>query len=164
MDEKTYGPAVEVEKAVFWVVAAERHTRQEDPHADAASEHADELLALACRDLVDAVNAGDPREWPIGWACGEVGTGWPGGTAGGPVHTEPCRLRPNHDGGHDWEIAEDAKPAGYIVLLREHGRWTDHWDGTVHPDRAEGDRSLAEARAAGYEAILTAAVPVEAGR
>ena len=72
----------------------------EPPPDDASPE---EVVAV----LVDAINAGDPQDWPIGWACGEVGTGWPNGTDGGPVHTEPCRLRPNHDGKHDWAIAED---------------------------------------------------------
>lgn len=111
MDMSTYGPQQAVEKAALRVIAADRFAREEDPHADAESEHADEQLALACRDLVDAVNAGDPREWPVGWACGEVGTGWPNGTDGGPVNTEPCRLRPEHDGPHDWAIAEDQEAA-----------------------------------------------------
>lgn len=54
-----------------------------------------------------------------------------------------------------------AGPAGYIVLLRERDdRWADNWDGLVHPDRQAGDDALAKARAAGYEAILTAATQV----
>ncbi|MFC0504265.1 hypothetical protein [Micromonospora costi] len=166
MDETTYAPQTEVEKATLRVIAADRYAREEDPNADAESEHADELLALACRDLVDAVNAGDPREWPIGWACGEVGTGWPNGTDGRPVHTQPCRFRPDHDGRHDWAIAEDAaeaaKPAGFIVLIRENDRWCDNWDGEVHPDQAAGSAALDVARSAGYEAVLVAAVPVAA--
>lgn len=117
MDEMTYGPQTEVEKAALRVIATDRYAREADPHADAESEHADEQLALACRDLTDAVDAGDPREWPVGWACGEVGTGWPNGTDGGPVNTEPCRLRPDHDGQHDWAIAEDAAEIARVIRL-----------------------------------------------
>lgn len=153
---------VAAEEAAVTCIVADRYARPEDPHADAAHEHAVEGFALAARELVDAINAGDPQDWPIGWACGEVGTGWPNGTDGGPVNTEPCRLRPEHEGKHDWALAEDAAPVGFIVLLHENGRWTDNWDGTVHPDRVAGDEALGKAREAGYEAMLTAAVPAEA--
>ncbi|WBB94248.1 hypothetical protein [Verrucosispora sp. WMMC514] len=114
MDETTYAPATEVEKAVFRVIAADRYARETDPHADAESEHADELLAHACRDLVDAVYTGDPREWPVGWACGEVGTRFPEDTE--PIDTAPCRLRPDHEEAHDWAAAEDAAEAQRIAL------------------------------------------------
>lgn len=121
MDEKTYGPQREVEQAVLRVIAADRYAREEDPHADAESEHADELLALASRDLVDAVNAGDPQEWPIGWACGEVQTWYPNGSD--PVSTEPCRLRPGHDSLHDWAETEATEEAdrlrAELATLRE---------------------------------------------
>lgn len=53
------------------------------------------------------------------------------------------------------------EPLGYIVLIREHNRWTDTWDGEVHPTIADGERSLAKARRNGWEAVLTAAVAVD---
>lgn len=106
-DDKVITALVAAEEAAIRCITADRYARPEDPNADAAHEHAVESFALACRDVVDAVDAGDPREWPIGWACGEVGTGWPNGTDGGPVNTQPCRFRPGHEGPHDWVIAED---------------------------------------------------------
>jgi branched-subunit amino acid aminotransferase/4-amino-4-deoxychorismate lyase len=48
---------------------------------------------------------------------------------------------------------------GYVVFLREDGRWTANWDGEVHPDRASGEAALAEAQSRGYDdAILTASI------
>ncbi|PZG12452.1 hypothetical protein C1I95_25730 [Micromonospora craterilacus] len=54
------------------------------------------------------------------------------------------------------------EPVGYIVLIREHDRWCDNWDAEVHTDQTAGGEALTGARAAGYEAILVAAVPVDA--
>jgi hypothetical protein len=59
-------------------------------------------------------------------------------------------------------VADTTTPLGYIVLIREHVRWTDNWDAAVHPTLEEGQRAVAAARAAGYEAVLIAAVPVSA--
>jgi len=39
----------------------------EGPHADAASEHADEQLCLAARDLARAIEALPAKDRPIGW-------------------------------------------------------------------------------------------------
>lgn len=42
---------------------------EEVPHAHSDDEaaYANELLALASRDLVEVVNAGPPRDRPVGW-------------------------------------------------------------------------------------------------
>lgn len=55
---------------------------------------------------------------------------------------------------------QDDAPLGYIVLIREHGRWTENWDGELHPTAEAGNASLAGARNAGYTAVLTVAMPV----
>ncbi len=51
------------------------------------------------------------------------------------------------------------EPLGYYVLVRQHDRWVADWDGELHPTREAGEKSCAEARADGWEAVLTAAVP-----
>ncbi|MBM0235912.1 hypothetical protein JNW88_00220 [Micromonospora sp. ATA32] len=114
LNPKTLEAMRVLEERILHSLLTERHGRVEDPYYAAANEHADEGIALAARDLVDAINAGSPQDWPVDWACGEVGTGWPNGTAGDPVHTEPCRLRPDHDGDHDWAIREDAAEAAQL--------------------------------------------------
>lgn len=57
-----------VEAAVLDAIRARHYFREADPHAGAAQEHADELVALAARDLVRAVEALPEGERPIGWA------------------------------------------------------------------------------------------------
>lgn len=56
-----------VEKAALHSIAAHHYYADEDPHSDAAAEHADEQLALAARDLVRAVEALPGHQRPIGW-------------------------------------------------------------------------------------------------
>lgn len=51
-------------------------------------------------------------------------------------------------------------PVGFIVLLEEDGQWGPTWDGQVHPDVDTGTLAVQAARAAGYRALLTAAMPV----
>jgi hypothetical protein len=58
------------------------------------------------------------------------------------------------------EVDHGRDVAGYIVVIREHDRWHDNWDGTVHLTRGEGEEALAAAGRAGYEAALTVAVIV----
>lgn len=67
MDIDTYVALHKVRGATLWAILALDHARTEDPHADASSELADEQLALACRDVVRAINAGSKDEWPVGW-------------------------------------------------------------------------------------------------
>ena len=56
-----------VEAAALRSIAADRFPRDDDRHAGATSELADERLALACRDLVRLVEA-LPEAWrPVGW-------------------------------------------------------------------------------------------------
>lgn len=56
----------------------------------------------------------------------------------------------------------EKNPIGYIVLLREpfDGPWRDNWDGVVHGSLSTGKQALKDARDAGFEAVLTAAMPV----
>jgi len=61
-----------VEVSALRAIAADRYARDEDPHADAESEDADEQLALAARDLVRAVEALPADARPIGWDPAEV--------------------------------------------------------------------------------------------
>jgi hypothetical protein len=56
-----------VEQAALRAITAHHYFRDEDPHADAAAEYADEQLALAARDLVRAVEALPEDKRPIGW-------------------------------------------------------------------------------------------------
>ena len=56
-----------VEAAALRSIAAHHYERAEDPHAGAEDEYASELLALAARDLVRAVEALPEGERPIGW-------------------------------------------------------------------------------------------------
>lgn len=57
--------------AVLRVIQADHYGREDDPHADAESEHAAELVALAARALARAVNAKPPEERPINWDMGD---------------------------------------------------------------------------------------------
>lgn len=119
LNPKTLEAMRVLEERILNSLLAERHGSESDPNYGAANEHADEGIALAARDLVDAINAADPQDWPVGWACGEVGTGWPNGTARDPVYTEPCRLRPDHEEPHDWAQRETAQEAeAEIAKLR----------------------------------------------
>lgn len=43
------------------------HYAEEGPHADAEAEYADEQVALAARDLAEAVEALPAGERPVGW-------------------------------------------------------------------------------------------------
>lgn len=122
LNPKTLDAMRVLEERVLNSLLAERHGRVEDPNYAAANEYADEGISLAARDLVDAINAGHPQEWPVGWFCGEVGTGFPG-PGPGPVFTQPCRLRPEHDEPHDWarrEAAQEAE-AELLAMIRRHG-------------------------------------------
>lgn len=56
-----------VERAALRAITADRYASESDPHADAESEYADEHLALAARDLVNAVEALPDDKKPIGW-------------------------------------------------------------------------------------------------
>lgn len=56
-----------VVRAALRCVAAEFYADDANPHADAEAEHAGELLALAARELVRAVDALPESEQPIGW-------------------------------------------------------------------------------------------------
>lgn len=55
-------------RASLRVIAADHYANDADPHADAESEYAGELLALAARNLVRAVDALPEDQQPIGWA------------------------------------------------------------------------------------------------
>lgn len=44
-----------------------------DPTGDWEAEFADEQLALAARDFVQAVEAQDPKDRPVGWSGKETG-------------------------------------------------------------------------------------------
>lgn len=61
-----------VERAALRSVAAHHYYEDEDPHSDAAAEHADEQLALAARELVRAVEALPADQRPIGWDVAEA--------------------------------------------------------------------------------------------
>jgi hypothetical protein len=56
--------------------------------------------------------------------------------------------------------------AGFIVILRgDDGKLSDDWDARVHETREDAEIELAEAVSAGYDAFLTAVVPLaEAAR
>lgn len=56
-----------VRRAALASVMATDYGRDVDPHADAHVEYADECLALAARDLVEAVEAMQADKWPVGW-------------------------------------------------------------------------------------------------
>jgi hypothetical protein len=58
------------------------------------------------------------------------------------------------------------EPLGYFVALREHGRWTDFWDGEVHTtiDAAKASADVASERDGelqGWEVVVCRLVPVE---
>lgn len=57
----------DVESAALQSIHAQHYFRDEDPHADAAAEHAMEQLCLAARELVRAVDAMPECDQPIGW-------------------------------------------------------------------------------------------------
>ena len=61
-----------VEAAALRAITAHHYFRDEDPHSDAEAEHADELLAIAARDLVRAVEALPENERPVGWDAAEA--------------------------------------------------------------------------------------------
>ena len=61
-----------VEAAALRVIQGRHYARETDPHAGAQLEWADELLALAARDLVRAVEALPEEDRPIGWDVAEV--------------------------------------------------------------------------------------------
>jgi hypothetical protein len=61
-----------VEAAALRSITAHHYSRPEDPFADAEDQHAGELLALAARDLVRAVDALPEDRRPIGWGTTEV--------------------------------------------------------------------------------------------
>lgn len=67
-----YYPPVEqhenVIKAALRVIEGTHYQRADDPHADAEQQYGQELLALAARALVEAVNAKPADEQPVGWA------------------------------------------------------------------------------------------------
>lgn len=107
-----------LEERILNSLLAERHGRIEDPNYAAANEHADEGIALAARDLVDAIDAANPEEWPVGWFCGEVQM-LPDRGVNHPVFGKQCRLRPQHDGGHDW--ARDTRT--YLIWSNHHKAW-----------------------------------------
>lgn len=73
-----------VESAALRSIAAHHYARDTDPHADAADQHASELLALAARDLVRAVEALPVEDRPIGWDEHSFG----------PFSTEPGAATP----------------------------------------------------------------------
>lgn len=67
-----YAPAAEHQQlisAALDAIQATHYYREEDPHADASREYADEQLALAARNLARAVDALPADEQPIGWAA-----------------------------------------------------------------------------------------------
>ncbi|MEX5634989.1 hypothetical protein [Parafrankia sp. FMc2] len=72
----------EVIRAALRVLAA-KWGDETDPHFDAEQQYADELLALAARQLVDATDALPADQRPVGWArvfcdtCGQVITPTP---------------------------------------------------------------------------------------
>ena len=52
-------------------------------------------------------------------------------------------------------VAEGWCRVGYVALLKEtDGRWTNDWDGRIHPERDDAEREVAESTAAGYETVL----------
>lgn len=55
--------------AVLRTIQADHYSREDDPHFDAEREHAAELLALAARELVRAVDGMPADEQPIGWSA-----------------------------------------------------------------------------------------------
>lgn len=56
-----------VESAALEAIQARHYGRETDLWADAASEHADEQLALAARDLVRAIEALPAADRPVFW-------------------------------------------------------------------------------------------------
>ncbi|MEU3261003.1 hypothetical protein ABZ694_24975 [Streptomyces albidoflavus] len=67
-----YAPPTEHQKLIATAldtIQATHYYREEDPHADAAREYADEQLALAARNLTRAVDALPADEQPIGWTA-----------------------------------------------------------------------------------------------
>lgn len=55
------------------------------------------------------------------------------------------------------EPTTDPAVLGFIVLIHDDGKrpgWHHDWDGEVHPDLGKARQSLAEARKAGYAAVL----------
>lgn len=54
-------------RAVLRSIFADHYPEESNPHADAESEYAAEQVAIAARDLTDAVNTLDPNRRPIGW-------------------------------------------------------------------------------------------------
>lgn len=54
-------------RAVLRSIFADHYPEESNPHADAESEYAAERVAIAARDLTDAVNALAPDRRPIGW-------------------------------------------------------------------------------------------------
>ncbi len=56
-----------LEQAALRAITAHHYYRDEDPHSDAEAEYADELVALAARDLVRAVEALPESQRPVGW-------------------------------------------------------------------------------------------------
>lgn len=67
-----YHPPVEEHERVvstaLHVVQATHYSRADDPHEDAAYEYGIEQLALAARDLTEAVERKPADEQPIGWS------------------------------------------------------------------------------------------------
>ncbi|MCX4911868.1 hypothetical protein [Streptomyces sp. NBC_00878] len=62
-------------KAALRVILGTHYARDENPHADAEQEYGREQLALAARELAEAVERKPADEQPIGWAReGEKGS------------------------------------------------------------------------------------------
>ncbi|MCX4444766.1 hypothetical protein ACFY9R_29170 [Streptomyces albidoflavus] len=67
-----YAPAAAHQKlvaAALDAIQATHYYREEDPHADASREYAEEQLALAARNLARAVDTLPADEQPIGWTA-----------------------------------------------------------------------------------------------
>lgn len=53
---------------VLHLIQADHYGREDDPHLDAAREHAAEQVALKARDLVRAVDRLPKEKQPVGWS------------------------------------------------------------------------------------------------
>jgi hypothetical protein len=67
LETRVSAARTELEKAALRSIASLHYYADENPHVDAEAEYSGEVLALAARDLVRAVEALLAGKRPIGW-------------------------------------------------------------------------------------------------
>lgn len=71
--DRVFTAQAKLEEAVLLAILSRDYAEASAPHADAASKHADDTVAIRARDLVAAVQALPTPERPVGWDAHSFG-------------------------------------------------------------------------------------------